>query len=113
MNAIERNCRRMARQIVKEEYRVIDEIWATRVRHSTVAPYYDAVTIKEINRRMPNLIVKTGGSPLDELANDYGFASTCDLVDKFLFYTNKAVAFDRYYSQLLAEYEDGASDVPF
>ena len=103
----------MARQIVAEQYQLIDEIWARRVRYATVAPYYDRLTIKEINRRMPNLIVKTGGVALDELAHDYGFGSTCDLIEKFVRYTNKQEAFERYYSQLLAEYATGADDVPF
>lgn len=109
----EKACRDMAREIVAEKYRVTDEIWKRRIRYGTVAPYYDVITIKEINRRMPNLIVKTGGVPLDELADEYGFESTCDLIDLLAGYENKAVTFEKYYSHLLAEYEDGTADVPF
>ncbi len=99
--------------MVRETYRVMDEIWARRVRYESVSRDYDAVTIKEINRRMPNLLVRGAGVPLDELADEYGFASTCDLVDRFANYINKGVAFERYYGHLLAEYQDGTADVPF
>ena len=110
---IEKQCRRMARHMVQEQYRDIDEIWKRRVNYDSVARYYDAATVRGINRRMPNLLVRNAGVPLDELADEYSFASTCDLVDRFVNYTNKGVALELYCSQLLAEYEDGTSDVPF
>lgn len=113
MNPNEKACRKLARQMVKEQYGIIDEIWRRRVRYESVARDYDAVTIKEINRRMPNLLVRGSGVPLDELADEYGYATTCDLVECFANYTNKSVAFEKYFSQALAEYEDGTADVPF
>lgn len=113
MTGIERECRNIALQLVKEQYQDIDEIWKRRVNYDSVVRDYDAATIKEINRRMPNLLVKKGGVPLDELADEYGFSCCCDLVDVFLNYTNKAVAFDNYYNKLFTEFQDGASDVPF
>lgn len=56
-----------------------------------VAADYDRDTIKDINRKLPNLLVKNGGVALDELADEYGFESTCDLIDMFLAYTPKRV----------------------
>ncbi len=98
---------------IAEQYRVIDEIWRRRVNYASVADYYDKETVKEIVRRMPNLLVKGKGCALDELADEYGFESTCDLVDLFVNYENKAVAFDRQLSQLIeAEFHPNAESCP-
>ena len=111
-DCVQKYCRDLAKQIIEDQYCLIDEIWSIRVNYHTVAPYYDAATIKTIMRLMPNLIVKVGGSPLDELAYDYGFSSTCELMEKFLNYTNKKIAFENYYKLLIDQY-DGTLDVPF
>lgn len=113
MNAQEKECLDLAREIASLQYKVIDEIWKRRVSWSSVARDYDAATVREINRRMPNLLVKKGGVPLDELADEYGYACTCDLVDEFTRYTNKSVMIGHYFSQILQQYKNGASDVPF
>ena len=88
----EREARKLAKEVVSDEYAVIDEIWnRRRVNYHSVAADYDRDTIKDINRKLPNLLVKNGGVALDELADEYGFESTCDLIDMFLAYTPKRV----------------------
>ena len=87
----EREARKLAKEAVSGEYAVIDEIWnRRRVNYHSVAADYDRDTIKDINRKLPNLLVKNGGVALDELADEYGFESTCDLIDMFLAYTRSA-----------------------
>lgn len=114
----EREARRLAKEVVSDEYAVIDEIWnRRRVNYHSVAADYDRDTIKDINRKLPNLLVKNGGVALDELADEYGFASTCDLIDMFLAYTPKRVRLEQLVSQFLEENPqpsgDYDGDVPF
>lgn len=118
MQELEKECRSLARQIVAEEYRTIDEIWKRRVNYESVAADYDTITIKEISRRMPNLLVRGSGVPLDELADEYGYACCCDLIDTFTGYVNKAAAFESHYEKILRELSleaenSGVHDVPF
>lgn len=93
--------KRFVRDLVAEQYQVMDEIWKSRINYASVANYYDKDTVKAITQRMPNLLVKGKGSPLDEVAGDYGFESTCDLVDQLVNYENKSVVYER----LLAQFE--------
>ncbi len=111
----EREARRLAKEVIAIEYQVIDEIWnLRRVSYSSVAADYDSETIKDISRRMPNLIVKNGGMALDELADEYGFESTCDLMDLFSNYTPKRIRMGELVEQFLNESdEEEISDVPF
>ena len=80
-----------------------------RVRHS-VAADYDRDTIKDINRKLPNLLVKNGGVALDELAGEYGFESTCDLIDMFLAYTPKRIRLEQLVAQFLEENPQPSGD---
>ena len=114
----EREARRLAKEVVSDEYAVIDEIWnRRRVNYHSVAADYDRDTIKDINRKLPNLLVKNGGVALDELADEYGFESTSDLIDMFLAYTPKRVRLEQLVSQFLEETPqpsgDYDGDVPF
>ena len=90
MTPLEREARRWAKEVVALEYAIIDEIWnRRRVRYESVAADYDMETVREIVRKMPNLLIKGGGVALDELAGEYGFECTCDLVEKFVNYRPK------------------------
>ena len=114
----EKQARKLAKEIVAEEYAVSDEIWCKRrVEYDSVAADYDKDTIKDIVFKMPNLLIKKGGVPLDELADEYGFASTCDLIDMFLAYTPKRVRIEQLVTQFLEENpqpsDDYDGDVPF
>ncbi len=111
----EKEARRMAKDIISMEYEVVDEIWnRRRVNHASVAADYDQLTIREINRRMPNLLVKNGGVALDELAQEYNFASTCDLIDLFVNYTPKWVRMNQLMEQFFNSPEvEEIDDVPF
>ena len=114
----EREARKLAKEVVSDEYAVIDEIWnRRRVNYHSVAADYDRDTIKDINRKLPNLLVKNGGVALDELADEYGFESTCDLIDMFLAYTPKRVRLEQLVAQFLEENPqpsgDYDGDVPF
>ena len=114
----ERDARKLAKEIVSIEYAVIDEIWnRRRVNYHSVAADYDRDTIKDINKKLPNLLVKNGGVALDELADEYGFASTCDLIETFQSYTPKHVRIDELVSQFLSEdtlsFDNYDGDVPF
>ena len=54
----ERDARKLAKEIVSIEYAVIDEIWnRRRVNYHSVAADYDIDTIKDINKKLPNLLV--------------------------------------------------------
>ena len=100
----EREARKLAKEVVSDEYAVIDEIWnRRRVNYHSVAADYDRDTIKDINRKLPNLLVKNGGVALDELADEYGFESTCDLIEMFLAYTPKRVRLEQLVAQFLEE----------
>ena len=107
----EKQARKLAKEIVAEEYAVSDEIRCKR------RVDYDKDTIKDIVFKMPNLLIKKGGVPLDELADEYGFASTCDLIDMFLAYTPKRVRIEQLVTQFLEENpqpsDDYDGDVPF
>ena len=107
----EREARKLAKEVVSDEYAVIDEIWNRRRVN------YHRDTIKDINRKLPNLLVKNGGVALDELADEYGFESTCDLIDMFLAYTPKRVRLEQLVAQFLEENPqpsgDYDGDVPF
>ena len=114
----EREARKLAKEVVSDEYAVIDEIWnRRRVNYHSVAADYDRDTIKDINRKLPNLLVKNGGVALDELADEYGFESTCDQIDMFLAYTPKRVRLEQLVAQFLEEKPqpsgDYDGDVPF
>lgn len=114
----EKEARKLAKEIVSDEYAVIDEIWnRRRVNYHSVAADYDRDTIKDISRKLPNLLVKNGGVPLDELADEYGFESTCDLIDQFLAYTPKRVRLEQLVAHFLEENpepsDDYDGDVPF
>lgn len=115
----EKEARRMAKDIISMEYEVVDEIWnRRRVNYASVAADYDQLTIREISRRMPNLLVKNGGVALDELAQEYHFASTCDLIDLFVNYTPKWIRMNQLMEQFFnspeAETEaEIVDDMPF
>lgn len=112
MTELEREARRWAKEMIAMEYAVIDEIWnRRRVRYESVAADYDAATLREIARRMPNLLVRNGGVPLDELADEYGYPCVCDLVEKFITYTPKRVRLAELEEKYLAE--SVCSDLPF
>lgn len=116
MTELEREARRWAKDMITMEYAVMDEIWnRRRVRYDSVAADYDAGTIREIVRRMPNLLLKNGGVALDELADEYGFPCVCDLVEKFLSYTPKRVRLAELETQYLNELAASEShpDLPF
>ena len=105
----EREARKLAKEAVSGEYAVIDEIWnRRRVNYHSVAADYDRDT---------NLLVKNGGVALDELADEYGFESTCDLIDMFLAYTPKRIRLEQLVAQFLEENPqpsgDYDGDVPF
>ena len=104
----EREARKLAKEAVSGEYAVIDEIWnRRRVNYHSVAADYDRDTIKDINRKLPNLLVKNGGVALDELADEYGF----------LAYTPKRIRLEQLVAQFLEENPqpsgDYDGDVPF
>ena len=114
----EKEARRMAQEVINMEYEIVDEIWnRRRVNYASVAADYDKLTIREINRKMPNLLVKSGGVALDELAQEYNFASTCDLIDMFLNYTPKWIRMNQLIEQFFNSHEVEESveidDVPF
>lgn len=112
MTGLEREARRWAREIVALEYATVDEIWnRRRVRYESVAEDYDAETIREIARRMPNLLVRQGGVALDELCAEYGFASTCDLIDLFVNYTSKRIRLAELEEQYV--HNEHLADMPF
>lgn len=109
LRTIKKNCREMAREMTREQYKLYDDIWWDRIKIDSALYDHGKETIKEINLRMPNLLTHDAYiSPLDIVSERYGFESTSDLVDFLLAYTPRGPVQERFYEQLLAEYLDEA-----
>jgi len=54
------------------------------IKHSTLTRLYDSYTIKEIARKRPGLVSKTGTMGADEFAQDYGFENDEALIQSIL-----------------------------
>ncbi len=54
------------------------------IKHSTLTKLYDSYTIKEIARKRPGLVSKTGTMGADEFAQEYGFENDEALIQAIL-----------------------------
>ena len=82
------------------------------IKHSTLAKMYDSYTIKEIARKRPGLVSKTGTMGADEFAQEYGFEDDDALIQSILKWEGlKAVGerlgsdFEKSYMNFLSEGE--------
>ena len=104
LRKIEKECRAEAREIIRQEYATYDEIWYGRIRLDAVLEEYGKDVVKDLIRIMPNLLVRNKtSSPIDLVADQYGFESISALIDYLLAYTPRGPKEERLYEALLAE----------
>lgn len=105
-NAIKRECRAQAHEMMMEQYQLYDAIWWDRIRIDGALLAHGKEIVTDINRLMPNLLTHNPMiSPLDIVADRYGFESTSDLVDFLLAYKPRGPVKERFYTQLLQNYQ--------
>ncbi len=104
LRKIQRECRKLARELTKERYKLYDEIWNDRIRISKELYAHGRNAVHEINLKMPNLITHDWTrSTLDVIAERYNFETTSDLVDYLLAYRPRGQIEEVMYEQLLQE----------
>lgn len=104
LRAIKRECRELADELVKEQYSLYDAIWTDRIRIDSALYDHGRDTVAELNLRMPNLLVHNPSTcSLDEIAAQYGFADTSELITFLLAYRPRGPVRERLYEQMLAE----------
>jgi len=102
LRAIKKECRVAARELTREQYKLYDDIWWDRIKIDSAMFDHGKETIREINLRMPNLLTYDPHvSPIDEVAERYGFESTSDLVEYLLAYKPRGPMEESFYEQLL------------
>ncbi len=68
----------------------LDEIWnGPGINRQSVVTNFGLEFVAEINAKMPFLLRKKGGLPIDIAAADYGFESDQDLMDRIRAYIPK------------------------
>lgn len=104
LRVIKKECRELAREMMREHYKLYDDIWWDRIRIDSALYDHGKETIKDINMLMPNLLTHDAStSPLDVVSERYRFASTSDLIEFLLAYTPRGPVMTRFYEQLLTE----------
>ena len=69
----------------------LDFIWnGPGINYDSVLRDYGRETVAQIVRNMPNMLKRKSDYYLDEAAQDYGYESTCELVEEMLYYVPKA-----------------------
>lgn len=100
---ITRECREAAKEMMKEDYRLYDAIWWDRIYISSALLDHGKDTVRTINRLMPNLLTHDARiSPVDVVAERYGFESTSALVEYLLAYTPRGPVEERYFERFFA-----------
>ncbi len=94
----------------------LDEIWnGPGISRRSVVLNWGEEFAKEINKKIPFLLKKKGGLPIDVAAADYGFQSDQDLMNQILSYIPQK---DRYANwqkdfEKYLEQEQEPQDCPF
>lgn len=118
---IQKNCKIEADSIVKEMYELYDAIWWNRIRITNALYDYGKDTVREITILMPNLLTHQPCiSPIDEVADKFGFEGADALIQYLLAYSPRSKVRDSIYRSLMEqhlettdEHSNGADDVPF
>ncbi len=93
-----------AMEIIKEEYAKYDAIWTERIKITQALYDHGEETVKDIARIMPNLLTyKETCSPIDEMADMYGFKNTSELVEYLLAYTPRTKAISKYHYEFFIQ----------
>lgn len=102
LRVLKKEYREMAKFMTKEKYSLYDAIWTDRIQITPALLDHGEDTIRDINLIMPNLLIYgPQASPVDFVAERYGFESTSDLVDYLLAYTPRGPVEERFYEQML------------
>jgi hypothetical protein len=81
----------------------LDEIWnGPGIDRQSVVNNFGLEFAKEANRKMPFLLKRKGGLPIDVAAADYGFADDQDLLNHILNYLPKKERLAKWEDQYLA-----------
>jgi hypothetical protein len=84
------------------EYELYDAIWWHRIRITQALYDHGREKVCAINLVMPNLLTHCPvASPVDEVAEFFGFDSDSDLVEYLLAYKPRGPVESRYYEQLI------------
>lgn len=103
LRELTRECREAAREMMREEYRLYDAIWTDRIHIDSALLDHGKSTVRTINQLMPNLLTHDARiSPVDVVAERYGFESTSALVEYLLAYTPRGPVEERYFEFLFA-----------
>lgn len=103
LRELTRECREAAREMMREEYRLYDAIWTDRIHIDSALMDHGKSTVRTINQLMPNLLTHDSRiSPVDVVAERYGFESTSALVEYLLAYTPRGPVEERYFEFLFA-----------
>lgn len=118
IRAIRKECREVAHMLTREDYRLYDAIWTDRIYIDSALMDHGRETIRDINRMMPNLLSHNPAvSPIDVVAERYGFPDTSSLIEYLLAYTPRGQVEEKYFESLfesrLKETESCLQDVPF
>lgn len=85
--SIIRRCRSMAKEMTEQAYEKYDEVWAGKIRITPELHKHGKEVISELNRKMPNMLTHNPMcSALDQVAMEYKFDSSQELVDWLLDY---------------------------
>lgn len=99
-----RDCRELASYMLEASYEKYDEVWAGKIRITPELYKYGRETVSEINRRMPNLLTHNPmASALDQVAMEYKFESTQELVDWLLDYEPRVSVMENICDRLVRQ----------
>lgn len=104
MRVIERQCRALAKEMVREAYQLYDEVWSARIKIDEQLLRHGLEVIRDINKKMPNFLVHDQNyCSVDEIADMYGFESENALIDWLLAYTPRGQLESRLYEELMEQ----------
>ena len=102
--SIQKECRKLAKDMTKEYYREYDAIWTEGIRITEELTRLGKEVVAEINRKMPNMLTHADNRPtISEITLRYGFGSAEELADYLRNYEPRTKREERIYQKLLAE----------
>lgn len=105
LRELQKACRAEAKEIVRQSYELYDEIWYGRIRLTEeVYAHFGKEGVADLQAKMPNLLTKNEFcSPIDIVAQEYGFEDVGALVDYLQAYEPRKPLENRIFEGLLEE----------
>lgn len=108
---IQKNCAKEAGIITRKAYEKYDAIWTDGIRITEDLAKMGEKTISEINRKMPNMLMKRQErKDIHEIAAKYGFENAKALVDYLLAYKPRKKYEKEIYKSLILEKMAGKTE---